>query len=82
MGLETDVFQHPGTWSRFGLPVRLAFPSFAMSFVLLTYEDGWSVPLGAVQPTCSSLYLNLQGSTVPVLPLPAEPTPPAGGHLM
>lgn len=34
--------------------MRLAFPSFAMSFVLLTYEDGWSVPLGAVQPTYSS----------------------------
>lgn len=81
MGLES-VFQHPGTQSRFGLLVRLPFPGFAVSFVLLTYEEGWSAHLGAVQPTYSSLYLSLQGSTVPALPLPAEPTPPAGGHLM
>lgn len=55
MGLDTEVFQHPGTRSRFDLPVRLAFPSLAMSFVLLTYEDGRSMPLGAVQPAYSSI---------------------------
>lgn len=54
MGMEF-VFQHQETQSRFGLPERLPFPSSAVSFVLLTYEDRWSVHLGTVQPTYSSI---------------------------